>query len=333
MIGVPIAKALNPLDAGDFVTICVRLSASLRGAVAGTEGAAMRSALEKLDVDWPELTDSGRRKIIAAAKAEIKGLQSTVPEVVAPVFSKSAETLVSRSRTATVARYAFGKQLRTESTLDRQVIDNLPKNQSVYIKDQYGRRADALDHIAKDVVSSGLERGLGRDDISEELSERLAQAGVTRTDSYWNLVGSDFANKARTASQLNTFERAEIQVFVFDAILDEITSEICRLLHGREFSVSAAAERTRRGISLEDPEEIKALRPWVQSGTDGDGNHILYFDRGRGREVVAEVKSFGEGQKDKIGSYTNVMSNKAMEGAGIPIPPCHGDCRSTIAAL
>lgn len=328
--GIEVTKALDPLDPRDFLSICVRLAGSLKFAVKGTEGIALRNALDSLDVNWPELTEEARDKVIAAARAEVAGLGTSIPTVIEPVLSTSALSLVTRTRAASVGKFSFGHQLIDEAPVDREAIDNLPRSQMVYIKDQYGNRADTLDLIAKKVVASGLERGLGRDDISEELSGRLEQSGVLRTKSYWELIASDFANKARTVTQLNTFDRAEIVRYRYVSVLDQVTSEICRLLNNRVFSVKKAVDRMRKAIALQDPEEIKSASPWVQAGKNSAGESILYFDRGGKRQTVARVDEAGEGEKDKIGTYGNVMSNKQLEAAGVTVPPRHGHCRSDI---
>jgi SPP1 gp7 family putative phage head morphogenesis protein len=331
--GVEISKALNPLDPGDFVTISVRLSAALRTAVKGTESVALRNALDTLDVDWPNLSAPARDKVINAARSEVAALATSVPKLTTPVLKRSALSLVTRTRVATVARHSFGRQIRNEAPIDKLTVANLPVNQTTYIKDQYGRRADGLDAIARETVASGLERGLGRDDISGEIAARLKSSGVVRTGNYWNLIASDFSNKGRTSTQLNTFGRAEIELYKFDAIMDEATSDICRILHGRTFSVKKAADRMRNAIGLKNPEDIKSVMPWVQTGTDKAGNQILYYDDGSGRTVVAHVERSGVGSSDRRGSYSKVMSNKALEAAGLPVPPRHGHCRSVLTAV
>lgn len=329
-LGVDISKALDPLNAGDFVLICVRLARALNGAVSGLEGDALKSAIDSLDVDWPNLTEAARARVIDAARSEIAGLASTVPDMVGPVFETSAARLVTGTRIAACSKFDFSAEIRNAAPIDAETILNLQTSQMVYVKDQYGARADAVDAFAKDIVSSGLERGLGRDDISAELSARLKDTGVTRTEDYWKLIASDFANKARTVTQLNTFERAGIIRYRFDSVMDQATSEICRLLHGRVFSVVKAGKMMRHSMSLEDPEQIRNSRPWVQSGTNDNGDSILYFNRGGDRHVVAHVDEPGEGAMDRAGSYSKVMSNKALEAAGVTVPPCHSHCRSTI---
>ena len=331
--GVEISKALNPLDPADFVTISARLAASLRFAVKGTESVALRGALDSLDVDWPNMSQAGRLKIIAAAKDQIGALESTIPKLVSPVLGRSAVALVSRTRIAAVAQFGFSAEIRSEAPIDRETVDNLPQNQMVYIKDQYGRRADGLDQIARETVASGLERGLGRDDISAEIGNRLSYSGVLRTENYWDLIAADFSNKARTCTQLNTFDRAGVQQFEFDAIMDQATSDICRLLHGRRFSVQKSQSKMQKSLSLTDPEQVKNSLPWVQSGTAANGDQILYYERNGTRTIVARVERSGIGESDRSGSYSSVLSNKALEAAGLPVPPRHGHCRSTIMAV
>lgn len=330
LFDVRIWKALDPLNADDFITISVRLAASLKGATAGAEGLALRSAIEALDVDWPELTDAGRDKIISSARAQIVGMSETVAPKAEPVLEKAAGKIIPATKTRTIG--AFNFDIPTElSDLDTKTGTLLRSSQMVYIKDQYGARADMFDAMAKDIVAGGLEQGLGRDDISGNLATKLADYQIERSQNYWQLVANDFANKARTTTQLHAFGEAGITKYVFDAILDEATSEICRLLHGRVFSVKNAIKRTMKALELDDPEKIRQVRPWVQAGKNESGQDILYYNgAGDSKHIVANVEEFAEGKKDEIGTYSKVLSNKALEAAGVTVPPCHGHCRSTI---
>ena len=113
-------------------------------------------------------------------------------------------------------------------------------------------------------------------------------------------------------------------------MMDQTTSEICRFLNGRIFSVEKAVKRMRHSMSLTDPEEIRNVRPWVQSGMSPNGDPLLYFNRGGERHTVAHVDEAGEGEMDRAGKYSKTMSNKALEAAGVNVPPLHSHCRSTI---
>lgn len=328
-LGVRISKALDPLDPKDFVTISLRLAKALRAAVSGEEGRALKAAIESLDVDWPEMSEAARDRVIAAARAEVAGLSTVVPEMIDPVLASSGLNIVKATRTNSVDRFSLSIEAAVRPA-DTTASDLLRASQMVYVKDQYGARSDAFDALAKKIVGDGLEQGLGREDISAELAKRLGEQQVQRSKDYWNLISTDFANKARTTTQLGAFGEAGIVRFRFDAILDQATSDICRLLHGRVFSVEKAIARTQAALDLTDPEEIRNVRPWVQTGTNADGDDILYYERSGHRHTVAVVEASGVGRVDAIGTYADALSSRAMEAAGITVPPLHGHCRSTI---
>lgn len=327
---VRVWKALDPLDPNDFITISARLSAALRGATAGIEGQSLSAAIQSLDVNWPDMSDAGRDKIIAAARNEIAGMATPIADAASPVLETAAGRIIPATKTRTVGK--FGLDIPEGlGELDTETGSLLRLSQMVYIKDQFGVRADRFDTMAKDIVASGLEQGLGRDDISGNLATKLSDYNVERSPNYWNLISTDFANKARTTTQLHAFGEAGITKYRFDAILDEATSSICRLLHGRVFSVKKAADRSMKALNLTDPEKIKQVRPWVNAGKDESGKDVLYYNGAGGTQHnVADVDENVEGEKDKIGKYSNVLSNKQLEAAGVTVPPCHGSCRSTI---
>ncbi len=325
-LGSPIEKALNPLDPSDFILISVRLARALRGAAVGTEGEVLKGAIESLDVDWPTISEERRDAIIAAARAEVAGIAATVSPLVEPVLGRSAASLIPLTRKAAISAYDLN--LAQSADWAAGLVGTLRDSQMVYVKDQYENRATLFDSIAKRVVSSGLERGAGRDDISEELASKLTPLGVQRGTDYWNLIATDFSNKTRTTSQMNTFSDAGITQYKYDAVMDEATSEICRLLNGRIFSVEKAKRRTAKALALRDPEQIKDAMPWVQQ----NGSQ-LYFRRGGETHPIANVDTPGIGALDQPGTYSNVISNKALEAAGVTVPPRHGHCRSTIDAV
>lgn len=331
-LGVSIAKGLDPLNPADFVTISLRLSRALRGAVAGAEGEALKAAIDALDVDWPNITEAARDKVIEAARAEVAALGDVVPDLIDPVLGTLGANIIKGTRLASVDRFSLDIEPSVQPA-DTEVGDLLRVSQMVYLKDQYGLRSDAFDSLAKDIVAGGLEKGLGREDISEELATKLGAQQVSRSKDYWNLVSTDYANKARTTTQLGAFAEAGVTLWRFDAILDQATSDICRLLHGRVFSVNKALASSRKALTLSDPEEIKDVHPWVQTGTNAGGDQILYYERGGQRHTVAGVEASGVGRADAVGTYSGAMTNKQLENAGVIVPPRHGHCRSTIVTV
>jgi SPP1 gp7 family putative phage head morphogenesis protein len=326
--GVDISKALNPLNPLDFVTISVRLARALRGATKGAEAVALKGAIQTLDVDWPNISAAQRQQIVAAARREVSQIADAAQRA-ERVLENSAGKMVPWTKAASIKRH--GLSISKDLTdLDRETADLLRKSQMVYVKDEYGRRVDAFDQQAKAIVAGGLERGLGRDDISGDLSSKLSDYQINRSRNYWNLIATDFANKARTTTQVNAFGDAGVDEYVYEAVMDEVTSDVCRLLHGKVFTVRRAQDTMREAISIKDPEDIKQVRPWVQLGEDG-GKPVLYFNNRDGeKRVVADVLGSGVGEKDAPGKFRQRMSDSELEAAGVVVPPSHGFCRATI---
>jgi SPP1 gp7 family putative phage head morphogenesis protein len=218
------------------------------------------------------------------------------------------------------------------SSTDERIAQFVRESQGNFVRDEYGRRREAFSQRAKEIVASGVERGLGRDDIVGDLVKTMGAEAFDRSRDYWEVVSMVFTNRARNATQLSTFEEAGIETYRFEAILDEVTSEICRFMHGRVFTVSKATDRFKRVERARDPERIRDLQPFVQVGADGEGNEVLFYERGGRRRAVAQVDEPAVGEADAIGRYSGTLNNQQLEAAGVTVPPLHGRCRSTIVA-
>lgn len=326
---IDVAKALDPLVDSDFMVICVRLAKALDKAVRGDEAVALRAAIEALDVDWVTMSEAGRDRVIQSARQQISVLPPVVAPKVEDVLRVRADSLISATKQGAIEKYGFSIAGDFDR-YDRRTSDFLVRSHGLYIKDEYGRRADALDAYARKVVTDGLEAGLGSEDISAKLAKDVRLAYLGRVESYWEVIATAFANHARTATQINSFQEAGVITYKFVAVLDQVTTDICRYMDGRTFSTAEAAARQRQIETVEDPEEIKSLRPWVNRGVDGSGNDVLYYKKGEERITVARIEHSAVGLANAIGSFSHGLSDAQLEAAGLSIPPLHGRCRSTI---
>lgn len=326
-----IDKALDPLDPDGFMAIVRRLGRALRGVAGPAEESALRRAIERLDVDWPDLSTQARDQVVRAARQALQGVEAQVLTAIDQVFEVEGERVVAGTRRSTVRR--LGLRIGTDlSTTDQRIARFVRESQGNFVRDEYGRRREDFTRRAKEIVASGMERGLGRDDIVGELARSMSADAFDRSRDYWEVVSMVFSNRARSSTQLATFEEAAIEHFRFEAILDEVTSEVCRFMHGRVFSVAEAMGRFRQVERARDPERIRDLQPFLQVGADREGDEVLFYQRGGRRRAVARVDEPGLGESDKIGRYSRQLSNKQLERAGVNAPPLHGRCRSTILA-
>ena len=283
-----VAKALDPLNASDFLVIVDRLSRELQGVTGPAEAAAMKSAIERLDVDWRNLSPAGRSAVVRAAKQALTAVPNRVLPRLDHTFEARANGLMRESRKATVRR--FGLHIGTSlSETDERIARFVRESQANFIRDEYGRRQEAFSERARQIVARGLERGLGSEEIAGELVSSLPAEGLLRSRNYWDVVSMAFANRARSSAQVSAFDEAGIERFRFDAILDAVTSRVCRFMHGRVFSVKRALDRMRQVEKLRDPERIRELQPFVQIGAAPEGHQILFYEQGGRRHAIAQV--------------------------------------------
>jgi SPP1 gp7 family putative phage head morphogenesis protein len=326
-----VRKVLDPLDAGDFMSIVRRLSRALHGVAGPAEDAALRRALERLDVDWPNLAPRARDQVIRAAREALGIVEAQVLPQVDQLFEVAAESSVRHARRSTVRR--FGLRIGVDTNRgDERVAKFVRESQGNFVRDEYGRRRADFSAKAKEIVAAGVERGLGRDDIASELSSVMASQAFDRSRAYWETISMVFTNRARTYTQLGAFGEAGIERFRFDAVLDEVTSEVCRFMHGKVFTVERAMDRFRQVERARDPDTIRDAQPFVQVGADREGNQVLFYERGDRRRAVAQVDEPSVGTRDEVGSYSRALSPAQLEAAGVTVPPLHGRCRSTITA-
>ena len=324
-------KALDPLDPNGFMAIVRSLTRALRGAARPAEDEALRRAIERLDVDWPNLAPAARDQVVRAAREALRGVEAQVLPVVDHVFEVEGERVVGATRRSAVRRLGLRVSADLSGT-DERIAQFVRESQGNFVRDEYGRRREAFGQKAKEIVASGVERGLGRDDIVGELVKTMGAEAFDRSQDYWEVVSMVFTNRARNATQLSTFQEAGIETYRFEAVLDEVTSEVCRFMHGRVFTVSRAMDRFRQVERARDPERIRDIQPFVQVGADDEGNEVLFYERGGRRRAVAEVDEPAVGESDAIGRYSNTLNNQQLEAAGVTVPPLHGRCRSTIVA-
>jgi len=324
-----VEKVLDPLDRNDFMMIVRRLSRALQGVARPAEDAALQRAIERLDVDWPNLTPQAHDQVVRAARQSLRTVEDQVLPQVEQIFEAEADRVVGRARRSTVRR--FGLRIGADLTsTDERIAKFTRESQGNFVRDEYGRRREEFSRRARDIVAAGVDRGLGRDDIVQELTEAMGREAFDRSRDYWEVVSMVFTNRARTFTQLGAFAEAGIQRFRFEAVLDEATSEVCRFMHGKVFTVERAMDRFRQVERARDPERIREEQPFVQVGADDEGNEVLFYERGGRRRAVAQVDEPAVGQRDEVGQYSRELSPAQLEAAGVCVPPLHGRCRSTI---
>lgn len=311
---------LDPLVDEDFVVILERLAIKLSGVTERQEAKALRDSLDMLDITWATLSAAAVVRIMSAVRAVLAGSADKIIPRTSPVFEAAARAVIPRTRINLIARDRLNIDPRL-SEADRKTGQNLLRQQGLFIRDEYGRRADAAMERVRSIVHGGVRDGLPNEEITARLSDDLTLAQLGRARSYWDVIGTAFANRARTTTQLNAYAEAGVQTYRFVAVMDDRTTEICRFLNDRVFRVSAALSRLRRAEELTDPDQIRNTLPWVSTRVDETGQRGLYFDRDGRSHRVATING---------NEFSEDLSDDELEAAGVAVPPLHVRCRSTI---
>ncbi len=327
---VDVAKVLDPLDPGDFLRIVYRLQKTLLGLTGPAEAVAMAAALDALDIDW---TTASAEKAEAVMRAANKALAHT-PDKVLPSIQKVLNASYSTITSGTIKKTAERFSLDVSSSLtvqDKKVAAHAAKSQGHYVRDEYGKRADAASKKARDIVAKGLKDGLGRVEIGGQLEAAMATMNANRSRAYYNMVSSVYAGRARQYGSLRSYDDAGFDLYTFEAVLDEVTTLQCRFMHGRSFKVKADLDRYKKVAAAKDPEDVRFIQPWLNVGKDASGNEVLYLKKPDGtRDELATVDEDARGELDEVGAFSSKLTDAQLQAKGCTCPPLHGNCRSTI---
>lgn len=333
LLGFSVRKAIDPLSPAGFLLIGEKVSAKLATAAAGAEAAVVADILDELDLDWGSMSSAAAAAAMKAVNTALAKSYSTrllpklsdVLQVEGPSVMRSTRLSIIASEHVEIASKLSQRDLAAEAAIRKSHLN--------FIRDSSGVRAEVLSAKAREAVAAGLAQGLSTDKIAAKL-DRLFKDDVPQPESYWRVVADAFVGRARTTSQISSYEEAGIETYEIVAVLDEVTTDICRFMDGKTFSVSAARGFLDGLEELDDPEDVKYANPWVRKGEDPeDGGLRLYVPTKDGKGVtIAKIARSGVGSSNDRGSFTGTRTDEELIALGIPVPPFHGRCRSTIVA-
>lgn len=327
VLRLPIAKAMDLGSPQGFDRASTLLAARLRRSAALAEVDALREAVAVLDVDWGRTTAAQRRRLVAESLVAAGRSTALIPQRIRAPLGEAATAVINATRTHSrqVQELAIGARF---NALDKRVARHIVNAQGLFVRDEYGRRLDVFGREARQVVASGLERGLGRVDIAGELETAARAVLIDRAPFYWEIVASAFIGQGRSFAQVSSYAEAGIRRYRIEAVLDERTTHICRFLHGKKFAVADALRKFEQAERLEQPEDIKRLLPWVRERVEGDRLTL----HGAGVSI-ADVTRSAVGSRDDAGEFLPRVSDSRLGDLGLGFPPFHGLCRTTTVGL
>jgi SPP1 gp7 family putative phage head morphogenesis protein len=319
----------DPLDPDDFVLITERVAEDLQQKSKAHDEKAVAQALAiLLATRWNQLTPTAIAQVVARAAAKLDVGSKTAQEAAAVLSVRSGRIVQG-------TKESLDTLLGTQTAGDWREVDQNIANfsrrfQRSYIQEEYRRRSVGLAERARAIVTRGLEEGRPVDELKGLLTEAVESYGLKRSKSYWSLVSTEFANRARISTQLNAFEDAGIEEYLWDSVLDERTTDYCRAMHGTVIQVSRGRALLDRAMVSDDPDAIKEIIPWVRERRLPTGEREMFVRQAMGDRSIGIITRSGVGFKDTKGEYRDFASLATLEAIGIILPPAHAFCRSTI---
>lgn len=187
--------------------------------------------------------------------------------------------------------------------IDERTIESLGNSGIFWIQDAF---EEGLQTQMNNIVESVLAQGESAFTLAEKLKENFGDL-VQGTEWYWYTVSSAVLNRTRNFANIRQYVKAGITKYEIVAVRDDRTTEICKFMDGRVFTVENAVNVIEDTLEANEPQDIKDSHPWL--GWDEEtGVPIRMID----------------------GKETTLPNDTAeLESLGVSVPPFHGGCRTT----
>lgn len=177
--------------------------------------------------------------------------------------------------------------------VDEQAIEWLGNYDLYWIGNYYDRMVGS--NVAT-IISEGMQQGLGAKDVGGLLKNFFEDyPGVpVRPATYWQGMAANGMNRSRNWASISAFHDVGYEAYVWNAVLDEATTQICRELNGTVFSTGSAIAQRNRLLEATTPEQAMEIAPWVS---------------------VEDIKG---------------KTSAELTSIGVSMPPIHFNCRSYV---
>lgn len=353
-IELMMAAKRDPFSRAGFDAMVAAVASEATRAMAQAQRDALRLAAPLLRRNWVELDGVQLELAIAEVGAALKtGLASGAPAV-ASVFGRAWSQTSAESWDASVELYGLRRRGTRRSEIafaerrgsrwstgqpdpvfegiDPEVADHARTASQFYIRDAMGRIVDGpVAQSIRDKVAEGIRDGLDQRTIASDLSKVVSGTTAARSRDYLVMASSVATARARSYGVLKSFEEALITTTRFVAVLDEVTSQVCRFMHGRTFEVRRQLQRFV-DVSRAEIGDVTKLQPFMRVGRTDDGQRGVGIRDATTKDFipVATITRSRVGVKGDPGEFRALVSADRMMALGCCTPPLHPHCRSVL---
>lgn len=247
------------------------------------------------------------KKVLSEVTATMDGVS---PEVTDRLLSNfiSARGLDERKRNN--RRLARGKpKIKVAAVFteaDRRLLAAVSDQQAGFVRGLWSfSHRKIVQAAAAEVIAAGRvidKRGLAKliEDVVGGVARAPKVAGAFSGSSpaYFKVISATARNRGANYGALSSFRDFDVQRYRVTAVLDNRTSDICKFMDGKVFSVSTGLSLAEKVSNASSREDLRKVAGW---------------------RSVEEAR--------RLGSAT------ALSNAGLSLPPYHGNCRTFVVAV
>lgn len=325
-IGVVLTEKANALTPAAFEAWVRGLSRKILEISRDDLNTMATQALSHLDLDFRGVSPNELDRALLGYRSALSSPSQTMLRVQQTEISQTMQRVL-RSAGLEAQRLPQVRQaLGTGFTInDREVSRLLAKNHSFWVRDRYGAISDSMSSQARAIISSGVQRGLGPNEIAGEL-KRMTGRGV-RQEHYYRTVAANQVARARSYSTGATYRAAGIEYYRIEAVLDDRTTHQCEFLHGKVLPVGPGIGNIERTLNDPNPQAVLANQPFIIDR----GSRLTIPTPGGGERTVARIdqRSTGAAASGPTAVFSRGMSSSDLVSAAVGFPPYHHNCRTT----
>lgn len=146
------------------------------------------------------------------------------------------------------------------------------------------------------LAAQAIQDGLTKNQAAALFRDTFKEVFPKRTLSYWKMTGNNVVTLSRSLGQVSGYVDAGITVYEIIAIKDLKTSEVCLFMNGKRFAVRDGVQLRDAIIDSPTPEAARAVNAW---------------------QKFEDIEGLSTAQLPQ----------------GMRLPPYHGNCRTTTAAV
>jgi SPP1 gp7 family putative phage head morphogenesis protein len=328
------ATPLNPLNPKHFDRMVAALSAKMHAGAGHIRTKAMRDWMHGMDFDWRGAPEQSIRQATHAVNSAMRKAGSLSWQTNRGTIETSHIDTANKSARRTMQQHKLSVGSMLEGK-DREVLRRSSAAQAHYIRDYHtGAIAPALSQRVREIAEAGLDKGLPSAAIARQMRREVGSQLSGWQRNYFDIVASAVVGRSRSYGQLRSMQNAGVTRYIISAVLDEATTERCRFLDGKVFSVEHGLQRYAETDALADPRDVNYSMPWlkeskIQGGRDA-GKVGIYVPSKQGDKLAAVVERPGFGTKDQKGTYSRTMGSQQLMDSNVGTPPYHAGCRTVI---